>query len=101
MDKFPKVDKYITVSNFVDTLGLVPRVLITKDVVDMIYKSWQREWQKEELEDVKRQEMKQAIIHLSKLKRKPKPILDGMLPLNFQPLVEDVHTAYYEDDTGE
>lgn len=92
-------DKVTAVSNFLDTLGLVPRILITKPVVDLITQSWEREFQREDLEEQKKQEAKEFIIKLSQRKRKSRPILDNMIPINFEPLYEDVHTAYNETDT--
>lgn len=88
------------VSAFLDTLGLVPRVLITKEVTELIYQSWLRELQREELEEEKRKEMAIMINKLSELgkRKKPKKVLDNMQPLNFKPLYENVSTAYYEED---
>lgn len=94
-----KYDKVTAVSNFLDALGLVPRVLITKEVVELISRSWEREFQREDLEKQKKEEAQAFILKLSQRKKKPRPILDGMMPLNFTPLYEDVSTAYNETDS--
>lgn len=94
-----KYDKVTAVTNFLDNLGLIPAVLITKPVVDLITQSWEREFQREDLEEQKKQEAKDFIIKLSQRKRKPRPILDNMIPLNFEPLYQDVHTAYNETNS--
>lgn len=92
-------DKVAVVSNFLDSLDLTPRILITKEVVDLIWQSWQREFQREDLAKQKKQQMQDLINRLSARKRKPKPILDNMIPLNFQPLYENVSTAFNEADS--
>lgn len=95
MDDASKIN---AVANFLDDLGLTPSILVTKDVVDLIYKSWQREFQREELSELKKQQMYDMMIRLSKRKRKPKPILDNMIPLNFQPLYDNVSQTYTQAD---
>lgn len=96
MDNSSKIN---AVANFLETLHLTPSVLVTKEVVDLIYKSWQRELQRKDLDNIRKQQMRDMIQKLSKRKRKPKPILNNMIPLNFQPLYEDVSTTYQETDT--
>lgn len=93
-----KYDKINAVSNFLDALGLIPRVLITKEVTELITRSWERELQRDDLEKQKKEEMKAYILKLSQLKRKPRPILDNMIPLNFENPYENVSTAYNEAD---
>lgn len=93
-----KYDKITAVSNFLDTLGLVPRILVTKPVVDLITQSWERELQREDLSKQKKQEAKEFILKLSQRKRKPRPVLDNMVPINFEDNYEDVHTAYQQDN---
>lgn len=92
-----KYDKITAVSNFLDTLGLVPRILVTKPVVDLITQSWEREFQRDDLSKQKKQEAKEFILKLSQRKRKPRPVLDNMVPINFEDYYEDVHTAYQQD----
>lgn len=92
-------NKIATVANFLDTLGLVPSVLVTKEVVDLIYRSWEREFQREDLSKQDKLNAQAFLVKLSKRKRKPKPVLDNMIPINFQPLYEDVHTTYNKDDS--
>ncbi len=93
-----KYDRISAVSNFLDTLDLTPRVLITKEVVDLISRSWDRELQREDLSKQKKEQMKQLILNLSRRKRKQPPILDNMQPLNFEPLYDNVHTTYSEEN---
>lgn len=94
-----KYDRIAAVSNFLDTLDLTPRVLITKEVVELISRSWDRELQRKDLSQQKKDHMKQLILNLSRRKRKQPPILSNMQPLNFEPLYDDVHTTYCEEDS--
>lgn len=94
-----KGNKVNAIANFLDDLGLVPSILITKEVVDLIYKSWQREFQRDDLDKQKKQAMQDMILKLSQRKRRPTPILDDQLPINFNPLYDDVHTTYNETDS--
>ena len=95
-----KYDKVAAVTEFADCLGLIPGLLITKEVVELITRSWEREFQKEYFSDLEKQQAKEFIIKLSERgkRRRHKPILDNMTPINFSPLYEDVHTAHKQED---
>lgn len=93
------VSKINAVANFLEDIGLSSSILVTKEVVDLIYKSWNREFQRNDLSELKKQQMHDLMLCLSKRKRKPKPILDNMIPLNFQPLYDNVSQTYTQTDT--
>ena len=44
------------ISEFIDELGLVPKTLITKEVLEIIHKSWERELQAKNLSKAQKQE---------------------------------------------
>lgn len=87
--KMTKEDKAV-VREFLYELDLIPSILITQPVLELIHRSWQIEFQKEELEKIKKEEAKQFLLKLRERskKRKPQPVLNNMLPLNFDPEID-------------
>lgn len=87
------------ISEFFDVLGCVPRVLMTEEVVKQVYYSWERELQREDLDKQQKQQAQEFIKKLSERskRRRKRPILDNMIPLNFEDLFENVSTAFNEE----
>lgn len=78
------------VREFLYCLDLVPDILITPEVVELIQRSWTRQFQREDLEKIKKEEARQFLLRLRERskKRRPQPILNNVLPLNFDPEID-------------
>lgn len=80
------------IAEFIEDLGLVPKRLITKEVLELIHKSWEREFQQEYLNKAERHAMQDYIRKLSERakRRKPRKVLDNMQPINVNPLFDNL-----------
>lgn len=89
MAKITKEQK-VEVREFLYSLDLIPDILITPEVVKLIQKSWERQFQREDLERIKKEDAKQFLLRLRERgkKRSPQPVLNNMLPLNFDPEID-------------
>ena len=87
--KLTKQDAAI-ISEFIDELGLVPMSLITKEVIVLIHNSWQREFQRQQLNALEKQAQKDFLTKLSERakRRKPRKVLDDMQPININPVLD-------------
>lgn len=89
MVKLSKEQKH-EVREFLYCLDLVPDILITPEVVELIQRSWARQFQREDLDQIKKEEAKQFLLRLRERSknRRPQPILNNVLPLNFDPEID-------------
>lgn len=89
MAKITKEQKQ-EVREFLYCLDLVPDILITPEVVELIQRSWSRQFQREDLEKIKIEEARQFLLRLRERSknRRPQPILNNVLPLNFDPEID-------------
>lgn len=80
------------IAEFIDELGLVPKTLITKEVLELIHKSWERELQAENLSKAQKQACDDYIKKLSERakRRPPRKVLDNMQPININPLFDNL-----------
>lgn len=87
--KMTRDDKAI-VREFLYSMGLVPSILITPEVLKLIYRSWEIEFQKQEIEEIKKREAREFLLRLRERsrRRKPCPVLNNMIPLNFDPEID-------------
>lgn len=87
--KLTKHDAAI-IAEFIDELGLVPMSLITKEVLELIHHSWQREFQLQQLNALEKQAQKDFLskLHERARLRKPRKVLDNMQPININPVLD-------------
>ena len=78
------------IAEFVDELGLVPKSLITREVIELIHQSWQREFQQQQLNELEKQAQRDYLLKLRERskKRLPQKVLNNMQPININPLLD-------------
>lgn len=78
------------IAEFVDELGLVPQSLITREVIELIHQSWQREFQQQQLNELEKQAQRDYLLKLRERskKRLPQKVLNNMQPININPLLD-------------
>lgn len=77
---------------FILELGLVPKNLITPEIIKLIHQSWERQKVLENITPYQRkatQIYSQHLIRRNK-RRLPQKILDNMQPLNFETLFDNI-----------
>lgn len=84
-------ERAMIIQEFIEELGLVPKSLVTKEVIELIHKSWNRAEQVNKLNSLEKQAQKDFIKKLSQRakRRLPNKVLRDMQPININPLFDN------------
>ena len=84
-------ERALIIQEFIEELGLVPKSLVTKEVIELIHKSWEREEQVNKLNKAEKDAQQNYLKKLKERSRKklPPKVLRDMQPININPLFDN------------